>query len=128
MPYCRRRSLIFWGSPLFIFFSGCSPKVECDSIETRTAVLQTVTNDRQNPLANFAANNNSRDAAKSEKPFYVLGQRMVTTSVSADKRTLKCSGAISASVGDMKASKEVTFTVQTMSDGKFSVSVDPFQF
>ncbi len=34
----------------------------------------------------------------------------------------------SAVVGDIKATKEVTFAVQQSSDGKISVSVDPFQF
>jgi hypothetical protein len=125
MPRCRKQSLIFWGSLFLIFLSGCGPKIECDSIETRNALLQTVTNDHRNALANFAANNNS---SKPEKPFYTLGQRMVTASVSADKQTLKCSGAISAAVGDTKASKEVTFTLQQAPDGKLSVSVDPFQF
>jgi len=33
-----------------------------------------------------------------------------------------------AAVGDIKATKEVTFTVQQSSDGKISVAVDPFQF
>ena len=45
-----------------------------------------------------------------------------------DKLTVKCSGGISAAVGDIKATKEITFTVQQSSDGKISVSVDPFQF
>jgi len=31
-------------------------------------------------------------------------------------------------VGQTKASKEVDFTVQQASDGKTSVSVEPFQF
>ena len=44
------------------------------------------------------------------------------------QRTLKCSGAISVAVGDLKATKEVNFTVQQSSDGKKSVSVAPFQF
>jgi hypothetical protein len=43
------------------------------------------------------------------------------------ERTLKCSGSISATVGDTKASKEVNYTVQ-QSDGKITVSVDPFSF
>jgi len=65
---------------------------------------------------------------ESTKPLYLLGEKIVTTSTSADKRTLKCSGSISVTVGDTKASKEVNFTVQQSSDGKIDVSVDPFQF
>jgi hypothetical protein len=53
---------------------------------------------------------------------------MVTTSTSKDKRTLQCSGGISVAVGDLKATKEINFTVQRSSDGKLSVSVAPFQF
>jgi hypothetical protein len=62
------------------------------------------------------------------QPQYVLGEKIVTTSTSKDKRTLTCSGALSVTVGDTKASKEVNFTVQQASDGKITVSVDPFQF
>jgi hypothetical protein len=51
---------------------------------------------------------------------------MVTVSTDDTKRTLKCSGAVT--VGDVKASKEVNFTVQQASDGKSTVSVEPFQF
>jgi hypothetical protein len=49
----------------------------------------------------------------------------VTTSSSNQKR---CSGAISVTVGDVKASKEIEFSVQKAVDGKLSVSVTPFQF
>jgi hypothetical protein len=66
--------------------------------------------------------------AKNKKPLYVLGEKIVTTSASEDKRTLTCNGAISVTVGRTKASKEVNFTVQQASDGKISVSVVPFQF
>jgi hypothetical protein len=90
----------------------------------------------QNALVEYAAKNStmakssdaSSEAEKSkQQPSYVLGEKIVTTSTSKDKRTLKCSSSISATVGDTKASKEVNFTVQ-QSDGKITVSVDPFQF
>ncbi|MGA2058749.1 MAG: hypothetical protein ABSG88_26065, partial [Bradyrhizobium sp.] len=60
--------------------------------------------------------------------LYVLGEKIVTMSTSEDKRTLKCSGALSVALGDTKASKDVDFTVQQSSDGKISVSVAPFEF
>jgi hypothetical protein len=110
----------------------------CDSIETRKAVLDHISSDGSNRLADFAARNASSPprgtkAAKAkkvqdDKPFYELGQRFVTTSKTKDKLTVKCSGALSASVGDAKATKEVEFTVQQSKDGKLSVSVEPFQF
>jgi hypothetical protein len=143
MPYLPERSLRLLSVPCLLFLSACGAKPECDSFETRNAVLQTISDNHRDPLATYAAKNSTAnndgsnssgpDAAKSanpekEKPLYRLGEKIVTTSTSDDKRTLKCSGAISATVGDTKASKEVNFTVQQMPDGKISVSVEPFQF
>jgi hypothetical protein len=138
MPFFRERLLAFWSFPVLIFLNGCDAKPECDSFETRNAVLQTVSDDHKNALAKFAAQNStmvkSSDVSSSEaekatrQPLYLLGEKIITTSTSEDKRTLKCSGAISATVGDTKASKEINFTVQQSPDGKISVSVDPFQF
>ncbi|MBR0693450.1 hypothetical protein [Bradyrhizobium lablabi] len=129
MPYCSGRSLVLWSFPFLLVLSGCSEKPECDSIETRNAVLQIVSDDHGNPLVNFAAKNSTAmPNPENVKPLYLLGERIVTTSTSEDKRTLQCSGAISVSVGDTKASKEVEFTVQQSLDGKISVSVIPFQF
>jgi hypothetical protein len=141
MPYFRRRPMGLLSLPCLVFLSACGAKPECDSFETRNAVLQTISDNHRDPLATYAAknsnmnssNSSSPDAARStdsenKKPLYRLGEKIVTTSTSDDKRTLKCSGAISATVGDTKASKEVNFTVQQMPDGKLSVSVEPFQF
>ena len=113
---------------MLVFSSGCSAQPECDSIETRNAVLQFILDDHNNPLLDYAARNSTVKITESTKPLYQLGQRMVTTSTSRDKQTLKCSGPLSVAVGDLKATKEVNFTVQQTSDGKLSVSVEPFQF
>lgn len=111
--------------------------------ETRSAVLNIVSSDHGNPLIAYAAKNSSanKDDIKNStleenkppgsanmKPMYLLGQKIVTTSISGDKRTLQCSGEISVAVNDIKAAKEINFTVQQSSDGKLSVSVAPFQF
>lgn len=112
-----------------ISLGGCEPKLECDSPETRKAVLDAVSDDHRNPLVEFAARNSTAKASlDSNKPLYLLGDKIVTTSTSKDKRTLQCSGAMSVTVGDVKASKEVEFAAQRMADGKLSVSVTPFQF
>ena len=140
----RERSQVVWCFPFLILLGGCGAEPECDSFETRNAVLQIVSDDHNNALVQYAAKNSSvaktqsNDASpeteksanleSAKKPFYQLGEQMVTTSTSKDKRTLTCSGSISATVGDLKASKEVNFTVQQSSDGKISVSVAPFQF
>lgn len=138
MRYLTSRSVVCWIVPFLIVSSECVAAPECDSIETRKAVLQFVMGDGSNPLVTYAAKNSttgkaaSTDATsqdpKSEKPMYQLGQKIVTTSTSKDKLTVICSGGISVAVGDIKATKEITFTVQQSSDGKTSVSVDPFQF
>ena len=136
MPYFRKRPIVFWSFPFLVFLSGCDAKPECDSFETRNAVLQTVSDDHNNALVEYAAKNStmakssdaSSEADKSkQRPLYVLGEKIVTTSTGENKRTLKCSGSMSVTVGDTKASKEVNFTVQ-QSDGKIAVSVEPFQF
>jgi hypothetical protein len=137
MLYFRNRPIVFWSFPFLIFLSGCGAKPECDSFETRNAVLQSVSDDHNNGLVEYTAKNSTvakssdagSEAEKSkQQPLYHLGERIVTTSTSKDKRTLNCSGAISVTVGDTKASKEVNFTVQQSPDGKVSVSVAPFQF
>jgi hypothetical protein len=124
-----------WAFPVLIFLGGCEAKPECDSPETRSAVLASVENDHKNALGEFAANNSTTasDAGKNAdasrgQPIYVLGEKLVTTSTSDHKQTLKCSGALSVTVGDIKASKEVDFTVQRTPDGKLAISVEPFQF
>src|ERR1700745_122950 len=93
MPHFRDRSLVFWSFPL-IFLSSCGAEPECDSIETRNAVLQIVSDDHRNPLETYAAKNSNvthekSSAAKLEnaKPLYLLGEKIVTTSTSKDKRT-----------------------------------------
>ena len=67
-------------------------------------------------------------ALKDSKPLYQLGQKIVTTAAKDGKKTLQCSGGISVSVGDTKATKEIEFSVQRSSDGNISVAVVPFQF
>ena len=135
MPYLSERLLVLCSLLCLIFLGGFTAKPECDSSETRNAVLKSVSDDHSNRLAVFAAKNSpaSKDrdgkgSPEDAKPEYSLGEKIVTTSTSQDKRTLNCSGAISATVGGTKASKEVNFTVQQAADGKISVSVASFQF
>jgi hypothetical protein len=137
MIYFREQSLILLSFPFLIFLNGCGAKPECDSFETRNAVLKAVSEDHNNALVNYAAKNstttnsseaNSEAEKSNQQPLYRLGETIVTTSTSKDRQTLQCSGAISATVGNAKASKEVNFTVQQSPDGKISVSVAPFQF
>ena len=70
MPYFRKRPIVFWSFPLLVFLSGCDAKPECDSFETRNAVLQTVSDDHNNALVEYAAKNStmakSSDASSSQ--------------------------------------------------------------
>jgi hypothetical protein len=129
MPRPRNRSAL-WTLPFLTLLSGCGgAESECDTIETRKAVLQAVSDDHNNPLVAFAERDSSLKAKlQDSRPLYQLGQRMVTTATKDGKRTLQCSGAISVSVGDTKATKEIEFSVQRSSDGNISVAVVPFQF
>jgi hypothetical protein len=129
MQYSPNGLHLMCSLPILLFLAGCDAKPECDSPETRKAVLDIVSNDHRNPLVEFAARNSTAKASlENNKPLYLLGEKIVTTSSSNQKRTLQCSGAISVTVGDVKASKEVDFSVQKATDGKLSVSVTPFQF
>lgn len=114
--------------PLLLLLTACGgAEPECDTIETRQAVLQAVSDDHNNPLVAFAERDSSMKAAlKDSKPLYQLTQKIVTTK--KDGKTLQCSGGISVSVGDTKATKEIEFSVQRTSDGNISVAVVPFQF
>jgi hypothetical protein len=124
------RALTRLSLPLLVILSGCEQQqIECDSIETRKAVLQTISDNHRNPLVGYAAKESTaKPTPENLQPQYLLSERMVTTSRSKDGRTVQCSGGISVAVGDTKASKEVEFTAQQSADGKISVSVVPFQF
>jgi hypothetical protein len=92
------KSPVLFSLPFLIFLSGCDAKPECDSIETRSAVLNIVSDDHRNPLAAYAARNSTSNDITSEanrsvtsentRPLYLLGRQMVTGSTSEDKRTL----------------------------------------
>jgi hypothetical protein len=49
------RAIALWSLSCLICLSGCHGKPECDSFETRNAVLQTVSDDHNNALVKFAA-------------------------------------------------------------------------
>jgi hypothetical protein len=92
----------FLGFAVLICLSGCNAKLECDTLETRDAVLKTISDDHNNALGKYAAENSTTarpsDASpESEKlrqqPLYVLGEKIVTTSTGKDKHTLTCTAA-----------------------------------
>jgi hypothetical protein len=137
MPHFRKRSIVLLSFPVLALLGGCDGGPECDTPETRLAVIESVSTNQADPLAGFAEKNatipratDASPAAKKtiERPTYQLGEKIVTASVSKDKRTLQCSSSISAAVGETKASKEIDFAVTIAPDGQRSVAVTPFQF
>jgi hypothetical protein len=57
MLHFYRRPTVFWSFPFLVLLSGCDAKPECDSVETRNAVLQTFSDDHNNALVEYAAKN-----------------------------------------------------------------------
>ena len=80
MPHPRNRSPL-WSLPVLLLLTACGgAEPECDTIETRQAVLQAVADDHNNPLVAFAERDSSMKAAlKDSKPLYQLSQKIVTS-------------------------------------------------
>lgn len=128
-----------------LLLSGCGGVgPECGSLAARDSVVKIVSDDN-NALANYAARNSSVVEAKAnsartetEKPeiwkiaaqgaSYTLDDAVSTNSTSKDKRSVTCTGLLSATVDDATAQKQVDFKVEETPAGKVSVSVSPFQF
>jgi hypothetical protein len=106
---------------------GAGP--QCDSSETRNAVVRIVSGDSNNALADYAAknsgavqarvNNASTEAEKQEiwekarqVVSYRLSDAISTNSKRKDKRTVTCSGSLSTTLEDAKAQKKVDFKVE----------------
>lgn len=131
---------------VLLLLSSCGGvEPECDSIDARNSVLKIASDDSNNALANYAARNSSvveaktnnarTEAEKSEiwkkaaqGAAYALDDAIRTNSTSKDKRSVTCSGLLSATVEDATAQKQVDFKVEETPEGKVSVSVSPFQF
>jgi hypothetical protein len=108
-------------------------------------VVKIISDDSNNALVNYAVKNSSSVAAmvsntntEAEKlaiwekarqgAVYRLDDAILTNSRNRATRTVTCSGLLYVSVGDTIAQKQVDFKVEQTTDGKMSVSVDPFLF
>ena len=141
-----KRQEVFWSLPILLLLIGCGRTApECDTLDTRDAVVKIVSGDSNNALAKYAAknssaveaavNNASAEAEKSaileratQGASYLLGDTVNTNSQSKDWRVATCSGLLSVTVDDATAEKQVDFKVEQTPDGKMSISVSPFQF
>jgi hypothetical protein len=132
---------------VLLLLGGCSgAEPECDSVESRNAVVRIVSDDNHNALVNYAVENSTSVAAmvssaKSEAEklailekarrgaVYVLDDTIRMTSRDRAARSVACSGLLYVTVGqDTTAQKQVDFKVEQATDGATSVSVSPFLF
>jgi hypothetical protein len=126
--------------------SGCGgTELECGSLDTRNSIVKIISDDNNNPLVNYAANNSSAVAAmvadasvgveklaileKAKRgAVYKLDDTIRMKSRDRAAHAVTCSGALDVTVADTTAQKEVEFKVEQTTDGKMIVSVDPFLF
>ena len=126
--------------------SGCGgTELECGSLDTRSSIVKIISEDINNPLLNYAANNSNAVAAMladasvgAEKSailekakrgaVYKLDDTVRVKSRDRTAHAVTCSGVLDVTVADTTAEKEVEFKVKQTTDGKMLVSVDPFLF
>jgi hypothetical protein len=129
-----------------LLLNGCGgTEPECDSLDTHKSVVKIISDDSNNALVNYAVKNSSSVAAmvsntntEAEKlaiwekarqgAVYGLDDTILTNSRNRATRAVNCSGLLHVTVGDTIAQKQVDFRVERTTDGKMSVSVDPFLF
>ena len=144
MKLCGNEQLLV--SSILLLLSGCGgAEPECGSPDTRNSVVKTISDDHNNRLVNYAVKNSDSVAAmvttantEAEKvaiwekarqgAVYRLDDTILTNSRNRATRTVTCSGLLYVTVGDTIAQKQVDFKVERTTDGKMSVSVDPFLF
>jgi hypothetical protein len=145
-PLIKRGLLILWCCSGLLLLNGCeASEPECTSVYARTSVIKIVSDDSHNRLIDFALKNASSVAAmisntkvEAEKravyerarqgATYELDDTIITNSGSRVTRAISCSGLLSVTVGDTTAQKQVDFRIDWATDGKMSVSVNPFLF
>jgi hypothetical protein len=145
-PLRKKQPLALWWFPVLLLLNGCGdPEPECDSLDTRNSVVKIISDDSNNALVNYAVKNSSSVAAmvsntntEAEKlaiwekakqgAVYTLDDTILTNSRNRATRAVTCSGLLYVTVGDTTAQKQVDFKVERTTDGKISVSVDPFLF
>ena len=142
----KKQPLALWWFSVLLLLNGCGgAEPECDSLDTHNSVVKIISDDSNNALVNYAVNNSSSVAAmvsntniEAEKlaiwekarqgAVYRLDDTILTNSRNRATRAVTCSGLLYVTVGDTIAQKQVDFKVERTTDGKMSVSVDPFLF
>ena len=145
-PFVKAQFLVLGYFSIPLSLSGCGgAELECDSLESRKSVVKIIADDNNNALVNYAANNSSVVAAmvgnantKADRlmileeakrgAVYKLDDTIRMNSKNRTAHVVTCSGILDVTVADTTAEKQVDFRVERASDGKMSVSVDPFLF
>jgi hypothetical protein len=145
-PFRKKQPLALWWFSILLLLNGCGKaEPECGSLDTHNSVVKIISDDRNNKLVDYAVKNSSSVAAmvsntntEAEKlavwekarqgAVYRLDDTIFTNSRNRATRAVTCSGLLYVTVGDTIAQKQVDFKVERTTDGKMSVSVDPFLF
>jgi hypothetical protein len=145
-PFRKNQPSALWWFSAFLLLNGCGGiEPECDSLDAHNSVVKIISDDSNNALVNYAVKNSSSVAAmvsntntEAEKlaiwekarqgAVYRLDDAILTNSRNRATRAVTCSGLLYVTVGDTIAQKQVDFRVEQTTDGKMSVSVDPFMF
>jgi hypothetical protein len=145
-PFRKKQPLALWWFSVLLLLNGCGgAEPECDSLDTQNSVVKIISDDSNNALVSYAVKNSSSVAAmvsdtntEAEKlaiwekarqgAVYRLDDTILTNSRNRATRAVTCSGLLYVTVGDTTAQKQVDFKVERTTDGKMSVSVDPFLF
>lgn len=135
-----------WRLLVPLLLSACGgADTGCDSLGARTSVVKIISDDGNNALLNYAVKNSSSVAAmvssantEAEKlavweharqgAVYELNDKVRTNSRRGATGAFSCSALLSVTVGDTTAQKQVDFKVEPTTNGKMSVSVNPFLF
>jgi hypothetical protein len=145
-PYRKNQPLALWLLFILLLLTGCGgAEPECDSLDSHNSVVRIISDDSNNALVNYAVRNSGSVAAmvsntntEAEKSailekarqgaVYRLDDTILTNSRNRATRAVTCSGLLYVTVGDTMAEKQVDFKVERTTDGRMSVSVDPFLF
>ena len=145
-PFRKKQPLSLWWLSVLLLLNGCGgAEPECDSLDTRNSLVKIISDDSNNALVNYAVKNSSSVAAmvsstntEAEKlaiwekarqgAAYKLDDTILANSRNRATGAVTCSGLLYVTVGDTTAQKQVDFKVERKTDGKMSVSVNPFLF
>lgn len=142
----KYKSLPSWWLLVLLSLNACGgAETGCDSLGTRTSVAKIISDDSNNALLNYAVKNSSSVAAmaswantEAEKlavweharqgAVYGFDDTIRSNSRSSSTGVVSCSALLSVTVGDTTAQKQVDFKIERTTEGKMSVSVNPFLF